>query len=97
MTGWVFCRPNYTRTLNAARRDSNSFQGYDFWKVPGTKEQLANFSPIAQVDRLAPSAKIWLTPETVFSRLASLSDQDSRSKAFQVIFAGTRASRNLGL
>jgi hypothetical protein len=42
------------------------FQGYDFWKVPGTKEQLANFSPIAQVDPLAPSAKIWLTPETVF-------------------------------
>jgi hypothetical protein len=24
--------------------------GYDFWKVPGTKGQLANFSPVAQVD-----------------------------------------------
>jgi hypothetical protein len=23
--------------------------GYDFWKVPGTKGQLADFSPIAQV------------------------------------------------
>lgn len=57
---------------------------YDFWKVPGTEGQLADFSPIAQVAPPARSAKIWLTPETVFSRLASLSDQDSRSKAFQL-------------
>src|SRR4029077_5909521 len=85
--GWVFCRRIILAHEKVARRDSGSYVmtlGYDFWKVPGTNGQLADFSPIAQVAPPARSAKIWLTPETVFSRLASLSDQDSRSKVFQL-------------
>jgi hypothetical protein len=83
MTVWVFAGEIILAHEKVARRDSSS-KAMIFGKVPSTNGQLTDFSPIAQVDGSAPPAKIWLTPEFVFLRLASLSDQDSRSKAFQL-------------
>jgi hypothetical protein len=53
---------------------------YGFRKVPADSWPLSH-----PLHRLTPDelpVRIWLTRQSVFSRLASLSDQDSRSKAF---------------
>lgn len=78
------------------------YRFYGFWKV-----LTASWPQFQLPHRLTPDAnavRIWLTRQTVFLRLASLSNQVSRFKAFRLAFASARiscigglsASRNSG-